>query len=234
MAVVQCPNCGANNPNGGRLLARCRQCRAYLAACRYCRYYDARMMDCTHPARPEELRITDPSESLNCSDFTRLAGPAGRTGLRVLRTAIVAGVLVLGALFAIVRGYQSATSLEPTVLLRTTVSSTSQINFGEGTFDVKAFVRNEADHRAREVQVFISGPGLVDLNCEQTDPPEAYAQGPGRSVCGWIGDLEPGDIGSVVFHFRPREPCQIKLTAQVTAANLEGPERIVIAGEVLP
>jgi hypothetical protein len=38
----------------------------------------------------------------------------------------------------------------------------------------------------------------------------------------------------VVFYFRPREPCQIKLTVQVTGANAEGPKRIVVAGEVLP
>jgi hypothetical protein len=191
-------------------------------------------MDCTHPARPEELRITDPSESLNCSDFTRVAGAVGRPSLRVLRTGVIAAIVVLAALFAIIGGYQSATSTGPSVLLRTTVSSTSELNFGEGTFDVRVFVRNEADYLARDVQVFVSGPSIVDLSCEWTDPPEAYDEGPGRSVCGWIGNLEPGQIGSVVFHFRPRQPCQIKLTAQVTAANLEGPKRIVIAGEVLP
>jgi hypothetical protein len=190
------------------------------------------MMDCIHPARPEELRITDPSESLNCPDFASIVHAS--SGVRLLRTAALAIIITLAVLFAVIRIYQSATTPAAEALLHATISATSQLNFGEGTFDVRVFVRNDAEHPAREVQVFISGPGMIDLTCEWTDPPEAYAEGPGNSVCGWLGDLAPGEIGSVVFYFRPREPCQIKLTVQVTGANVEGPRRIVVAGEVLP
>ena len=232
MVTVQCPNCGAINPNGKRLLARCQQCNVYLAACRYCLFYDKRMMDCTHPARPEELRITDPSESLNCPDFTALV--RGGSGRRVLRTAVLAIALTLAALFAGLRMYEATTTPAPEVLLHTVINTTPQLNLGEGTFDVKAFVRNDSEYTANEVQVFIAGPSMPDLVCEWTDPPEAYAEGPGRSISGWIGDLEPGQIGSVVFYFQPKEPTQIKLIAQVTSANVAGPQRLVIAGEVLP
>ncbi|MBN1458024.1 MAG: hypothetical protein JXA57_00715 [Armatimonadetes bacterium] len=232
MATVQCPNCGAINPNGKRLLARCQQCNVYMAACRYCQFYDRRMMDCTHPARPEELRITDPSESLNCADFTALG--RGRSLKRVLRTASIAIVVTLAALFGGIRIYEAATTAPPEVLLHTIINTTSQLNLGEGTFDVKAFVRNDSEHTAKDVQVFISGPSMPDLVCEWTDPPEAYAEGPGRSISGWIGDLDPGQVGSVFFYFQAKEATQIKLTAQVTSANVAGPQRIVLAGEVLP
>lgn len=232
MATVQCPSCGALNPNGKRLLARCQRCNVYLAACRYCEFYDKRMMDCVHPARPEELRITDPSESLNCPDFSALG--RGRALKRVLRTTLIAIVFTLAVLLAGIRVYEASTTPTPDVLLYTIINTTPQLNLGEGTFDVKTFVRNDSEYTAKEVQVFISGPSMPDLVCEWTDPPEAYAEGPGRSISGWIGDLEPGQVGSVFFYFQPREATQVKLMVRVISANVAGPRRIVVAGEVLP
>ena len=100
MAIVRCPRCGTINPNGRRRLARCRRCHEELAGCRYCTYYDPRLMDCTHPARPDWLRIVDARESLNCADFTSMltGGPARRQLLRVIRTGSMAGLGVMAHL----------------------------------------------------------------------------------------------------------------------------------------
>jgi hypothetical protein len=169
--------------------------------------------------------------SLNCPDFTPLARGGGG---RLLRVALIAIGITLAVLFAGMRIYEAATTPPPEVLLYTRISSTPEVNFGEGTFDVKVFVRNDAEYTAKEVQVFVSGRSMPDLMCEWTDPPDAYEEGPGQSISGWIGDLEPGQVGSVIFYFQPKKPDQVKLIARVAAANVEGPERIVIAGEVLP
>ncbi len=193
-------------------------------------------MDCTDAARPDWLRIVDATESLNCPDFTSLltvsrAARAG--GWRVLRTASIAAVLVALGMVGAVRLYEAATSPPAPVLLRATASVSADAAREEG-MDVKVLVRNEADRPAREVQVFVGGPGMPKLICEWTDPPEALVEATRTSVCGWVGNLEPGEIGWVQFHFTAEEPCDVKLVAQVTAANLEGPQKLTISGEILP
>ncbi|HUU54209.1 MAG TPA: hypothetical protein VMY87_04750 [Armatimonadota bacterium] len=235
MATVCCPSCGTINPDGQRKLARCFNCHEWLTACRYCTYYDARMMDCTHPSRPDWLRIVDATESLNCPDFTSLlSGPPARArGWRILRTALLATVLAALGLFGVVRAYEAATRPAPPVLLRASVSTSSDATRNTG-LDVKVLVRNEADYPAENVQVFIGGPGMRRIVCEWTEPPDALVEASRTSTCGWVGYLEPGEIGSVQFHFTATEPCQVKLVAHIAAANLEGPERITIEGEILP
>ena len=90
MVTVQCPNCGAINPNGKRLLARCQQCNVYLAACRYCLCYDKRMMDCTHPARPEELLAA--LRDQNPPIIATIAGGRVLLNLATVRTSQLAHV----------------------------------------------------------------------------------------------------------------------------------------------
>lgn len=235
MATVRCPNCGAINPNGRRLLARCRQCRAYMAACRFCVHYDRRMMDCIHPARPEELRITDPSESLNCSDFSSIADtPWGRARiLRIARTAFFVLALAFGGIFGGARLYEAAITPPPPVLLDARVVAPEEV-FRDAGYSVKIFVRNYADVAAEDVQVLLSGPMMHKLVCEDMDPPEAFIDAGPRVVSAWIGRIEPGEIGQVTFYFTPKEATDVKLRAQITAANLECPEQITIAGNILP
>jgi hypothetical protein len=193
------------------------------------------MMDCTHPARPDWLRITDATESVNCPDFDSLLS-RGRHRVspwRVLRTALVSLVLVGGAMYAVVRGYEAAVNPAPPVLLEAAVSVPSEATRDSG-FDVKILVRNAADYPANDVQVFLSGPSLPKLTCTSTDPPDAFIEATPRSTAAWIGRIEPGGIGAVQFHFTSEEPFQVKLVAQVVAANLEGPQKVTVAGEILP
>jgi len=193
------------------------------------------MMDCTHPARPDWLRIVDATESLNCADFTSIlvGAPARARGWRILRTAVIAAVLAGIGFLGAVRAYEVVTRPPPPVLLRASVSVPAEATRTTG-FDVKILILNEADYPAEEVQVFISGPSLRNIVCEWIDPPEAFVEATPTSACGWVGYLEPGAIGSVLFHFSAEEACQVKLVAQVVAANLEGPHRVPIEGEILP
>jgi len=192
-------------------------------------------MDCTHPARPDWLRIVDATESLNCADFTSIlvGAPARARGWRILRTAVIAAVLAGIGFLGAVRAYEVVTRPPPPVLLRASVSVPAEATRTTG-FDVKILILNEADYPAEEVQVFISGPSLRNIVCEWIDPPEAFVEATPTSACGWVGYLEPGAIGSVLFHFSAEEACQVKLVAQVVAANLEGPHRVPIEGEILP
>ena len=235
MSTVRCPSCGTVNVNGRRKLARCRNCHEWLTACRYCTYYDARLMDCTHSARPDWLRIVDATEALNCPDFTSLlvGAPARARGWRILRTAVIAAVLAGLGFLGAVRAYEAAIRPPPPVLLRASVSVPTEATRSTG-FDLKIFVRNEADYPAQDVQVFISGPAMRNIVCEWIEPPEAFVEATPTSACGWVGYLEPGAIGWVQFHFTAEEACQVKLVAQVVAANLEGPHRVPIEGEILP
>ena len=235
MATVRCPKCGTINPNGRRRLARCSRCHEALGKCRYCRYYNPQMMDCTHPSRPEELKIVDLDQVLNCVDFSSLFTTAAARSrvLSVLRTALIALVGGLIAMFGVIRIYQIATEVPPPVLLRATVSAPDECIRDAG-LDIKVLVLNNADHPAEDVQVLISGLSMPHLTCQSVDPPEAFAEATRKSVSAWIGRLEPGDIGSVAFHFLPSKEGKVDLVAQVIAANMEGPQKIAIKGNVLP
>ncbi len=177
----------------------------------------------------------DSGESLNCPDFTSiLTGSPIRSHLwRLLRTAAIAVVLSLGVFLGGVRVYEAMTRPPPPVYLRAKVSAPGEC-FRESGFDVKVLVLNEADFPAEDVQVFISGPTMPKLIWQSVEPSEAFVEWTERTACAWVGRLEPGEIGSVDFHFLPEEAGTVKLVAQIVAANLEGPERIAIEGQILP
>jgi hypothetical protein len=64
-------------------------------------------MDCTHAARPDWLRITDATESLNCPDFSSLLADVEPALVwRLLRTAPLTAILG-GGVFAW-SGYEAA------------------------------------------------------------------------------------------------------------------------------
>ena len=235
MPTVQCPNCRATNPNGRRLLARCRMCHVNLSACRYCQSYDARMMDCTHPARPDWLRITDPTEALNCADFTSIVSGAGaRVRLRqVIRTGVIAAVLALAAMLGTVRLYHVVTQPGPSVPLRATVSAPAEASADAG-FPIKVLLLNQGQQPAKGVQVVIGGKSIRNFVCQGIEPPECFVEATARRACARIKRVEPGAIGSVTFYFTPREPGEVQLVAQVTAENAKAPERVLIEAEILP
>ena len=236
MATVQCPICGTTNPNGRRRAARCRRCRETLGKCRYCHHYDARLLDCVHPAHPMEDRIVDADAELNCLEFDSIlvtAGPAPRRLLALLRTALIAVAATLAVMFGVIRLHGGLTRPLPPVLLRASVS-TPPVSFQDSGLDVKVLVRNEADHPARDVEVRISGQSMLHLTCQYVRPSEAFLNATRRSVSALLGDLEPGEIGSVVFHFVAAQPGELDMTAHVTAANMEGPQKLSIEGEVVP
>ena len=151
----------------------------------------------------------------------------------LLRTGAVTTVVGLLAVFAFICLYSRPTRPLPPVLLKASVSSPG-VCFRESGFDVKVLVRNQADHTARDVEVSIYGRSMSHLTCQYVDPPEAYFEGPARAACALVGDLEPGDIGSVLFHFAAARAGELDLTAHVTAANLEGVQKLPIEGEVVP
>jgi len=235
MPTVQCPNCRATNPNGRRLLARCRICHVNLAACRYCTSYDPRMMDCTHPARPDWLRITDPSEALNCADFASIvSGARARVRLRqVIRTGVIAAVLALAAMLGTVRLYHGLSQPGPATVLRASVSAPAEATADAG-FPVRVLLLNQGEQPARRVQVVIGGKSIRNLVCQGIEPPECFVEATPRRACAQIKRVEPGAIGSVTFYFTPREPGEVKLVAQVTADNAKAPERVPVEAEILP
>ena len=236
MATVRCPKCGTINPNGRRRLARCRRCREALGKCRYCEHYDPRMQDCTHPARESGVRVLDADEVLNCPEFssTLVAGAPGRRRLlRVLRTALVAIVGTLLLMLGAIRVYHRVTELPPPVLLRASVSAPA-VSFQDDGFDVTVLVRNQAEHAARQVEVIISGRSMRHLTCDRVEPAEAFLGGSGQSVRALVGDLQPREIGSLLFHFTAQETGEMDLAAHVIAANVEGSVRVPIEGEVVP
>jgi hypothetical protein len=235
MAAVRCPKCGTINPNGHQRLARCARCREALGKCRYCHFFNARMIDCTHPARPEELRIVDLDQVLNCRDFTTLLTPSPpRERLfRLLRTAAIAVVASLVVMLGAVRLYRLVTQVPPPVLLDAAVSVPEEC-YQESGLDITLLVKNKADHAAKDVQVVISGQTMPRLTCQYVEPPEAFAEATSKSTSAWLGEIAPGDIASVSFHFQPQKAGKVDLLARVVAENMEGPTRIHIDTEVLP
>ncbi len=235
MPTVRCPSCGAANPNGRRRLARCRICREALGKCRYCKHYDARLLDCTHLSHRLDERILDADATLNCPEFDStlvISRLPHRFPLALLRTAALCAAALLLMLAAIYLYTRPPRPLPP-VFLKTSVAVPG-ITFRESGFDVTVLVRNQAEHTARDVQVTIHGPSLPHLTCQYIDPPEAYLEGAPKSVCALVGDLEPGEIGSVLFHFLASRPGEFDLTAHVTATNFEAVQTVPIEGEVVP
>ncbi len=117
--------------------------------------------------------------------------------------------------------------------LKTSATAPS-ISFLDDGFDLSVLVQNEADHPARDVHIVVLGRSMRHLTCQYMDPPECYAEGPPRSACALLGDIESGGTRSVLFHFMAAEAGELDLTAQVSAANLEGVEKLPIEGEVVP
>ena len=193
------------------------------------------MMDCTHPARPDWLRITDPSEALNCADFTSIVSGAGaRVRLRqVIRTGLIAALLALAAMLGTVRLYHGLTQPGPSVPLRASVSAPAEASADAG-FPVKVLLLNQGEHPANGVQVVIGGKSIRNLVCQGVEPPECFVEATARRACARIKRVEPGAIGSVTFYFTAREPGEVKLVAQVTAENARAPERVLIEAEILP
>jgi len=194
------------------------------------------MLDCTHPGHRLDEPIVDADAVLNCLDFaSTLAGPrpAGRrASWAVLRTAVLTTAAVSLLLFGLVRFYGGPASAPP-VMLKASASIPS-ISFLDDGFDVSVLVQNEDDHPAKDVHITVLGRSMRHLTCQYMDPPECYAEGLPRTACAQLGDLEPNEIRSVLFHFMAAQAGELDLTAHVTAANLEGIEKIPIEGEVVP
>jgi hypothetical protein len=193
-------------------------------------------LDCTHPARREDLRVLDADAVLNCLDFSStllISEEVQRSLWPVVRTAMIAIALTLGGMFGMIRLYGALMQPPPPVLLRTSVSTPS-VTFQESGFDVKVLVLNEADRPARDVTVFIRGRSMAYLTCQSLEPPDAFVEESPQLTCALIGDLQPGEIGSVGFHFLASQPGELDLVAQVTAANVVGPQKMPIEGEVVP
>ena len=235
MATVRCPICGTINPNGRRRLARCRRCRELLGKCRYCDHYDARLLDCTHVSHRLDEKIVDPDAVLTCLDFesSLVAERKRRPAPRLVRTAPLAALAAILAIFGFIHIYRGATLPPPPALLRASVSVPS-VSFLESGFDVKVLVRNEAERPAQEVEVYITGRSLRRLTCQYIQPPEAFLESSANSVRTLVGDLQPGEIRWVLFHFMAARAGELDLTAHVTAANVPTPQKLQISGEVLP
>lgn len=194
------------------------------------------MLDCTHPGHRLDEPIVDADAVLNCPDFaSTLAAPrpGRRASWAVLRTAVLTTAAVSLLLFGLVRFYGGPGDAPPPVMLKASASVPS-VSFLDDGFDVSVLVQNEDDHLARDVRITLLGRSMRHLTCQYMDPPECYAEGPPRAACAQLGDLEPSEIRSVLFHFMAAQAGELDLRAQVTAANLEGVEKLSIEGEVVP
>jgi hypothetical protein len=236
VAAVRCPKCGTINPDGRRRLARCNRCHEPLGKCRYCQHYDPRLLDCTSSARRTDDRIVDADAALNCPEFITLLDRGGYAGAIPWRALLRTGLIALAGsaflMLALLRSLIPA-SPPPPVVLEADVGVPSTA-FQEDGFEVTVFVLNHADHAAEQVQVLLSGSSMPYLVCRGMDPPEAFVDASPRSACALLGDLQPGDIRSVCFHFLAERPGEVRLVANVTATNLEAPTRVPVACQVLP
>ena len=232
VATVRCPKCGAVNPNGRRRLARCRVCHEKLGKCRYCEHYDPRQLDCTHPARRPDEKIVDADAVLDCPEFSSLLARRRlpyRIGRATLRTTLIAVVLIASA-FVLRHLLEPAEA--PPVLLRVNARAPESC-FQEDGFPVQVFVANQTEEVAENVRVFLSGGGLRTLTCQSVTPSEAFLEETPTVVGAGIGNLRPGEIGTVEFHFVANQCGEVALTALVVADNLPTPTKLSIEGEVL-
>jgi hypothetical protein len=233
VTTVRCPKCGTINPDGGRRLARCRSCHEALGKCRYCRYYDPRQLDCTHLARRTDERILDADEVLNCPDFeTTLAGRPPSRLVPILRTTLLSAALGLGFMLGLIRlvGPRKA---PPPAFLRTSVTAPATV-FQEEGLEIKMFVRNEAEQPASDIRVYISGRSMRQLICQSVEPAEAFEEATPQYACAWLGELGPGEIGTVSFRFSANVTGKLDLAARVTAANVSTPDTTPIECEIVP
>lgn len=234
MAAVRCPKCGAVNPDGNRRLARCVSCHEPLGKCRYCRYYDSRLLDCTSLARATHERILDADEALNCPQFSTLLTLKARRPFPLLRYARTAAIgLVIGA--GLMLGLSRLTAPKPQapVVFRTSVNAPETV-FGEDPINVRVFAANQSEKPAQEVRVAIGGRDLRRLTVQSVDPPESFEEATPQLVTAYLGELQPGQIGSVAFRFTASETGELNLTIFVSAANLPVAERTAINCEVVP
>jgi hypothetical protein len=235
VATVRCPKCGAINPDGRRRLGRCGRCHEALGKCRYCRHYDPRMMDCTHLSRRTDERIVDADAVLDCPDFSSLLVTAGLPSFfhrPLVRTTLLGLVLAVPVLLGLLR-LLTPPPPPPPAAIKVSARATPA-SFLEDGFDVTVFVHNQADHPATEVRVFVSGRSMSHLICQYVDPPETFEDASPRATSAFLGDLQPGQIKSVQFHFRSTRASELALVTHVTAANLDVLTRVPLSCEVLP
>lgn len=235
MATIRCPICGTINPNGKRRLARCRRCHEDLAGCRYCLHYHPHMMDCLHPARPDWLRITDPTESVNCPDFTTTLNTsrAHTQTINLFRTAVVTVTLSLIVIFGGMGIYHAMTGGGAETTLTAVANAPGETTTEEG-LTVRVTVTNEGARLARQVEVRVGGKSLRDLRCDAVEPEGCAIERGKRDIRARIALIEPGNTASFGFHFRPEEPGEVKLVAQVVAANAKSMPSMTVQSEILP
>lgn len=232
MTAVRCPQCGTISPDGNRRLARCASCHEPLGKCRYCRYFDPRLLDCTHLARATHERILDPDEALNCPQFsTRLTLGPSRSLLPFVRTVAIGLVVGLGLMLGLSR--LTAPRPPPEVSFRTSVSAPESV-FGEDPIEIKVFALNESEKLAEEVRISIGGRGVRRLTLQSVEPPECFEDATPQRVTAYLGELQSGEIGSVIFRFTASDAGRLDLAAYVTATNLPAPEKAPISCEVVP
>jgi hypothetical protein len=191
------------------------------------------LQDCTHLARASNERVLDADEALNCPQFqTRLPDRApARRVLPALRTLIIGTVVGLGLMFGLSR--LVAPKASAPISLRTSVSAPATM-FSEDPLDIKVFVQNQADQPAEDVRVALAGQGMRGLTCQSVDPAECFEEATPQRVTAYLGEIPPGDIGRVAFRLSPGGTGRFAISAVVTAAALEVPDRTQIEVEVVP
>jgi len=190
------------------------------------------MLDCTHTARRPDEKIVDADAVLDCPEFSSLLARRRlpfRAPRAALRTTLIAMVLIASA-FALRHLLEPAEA--PPVLLRANARAPESC-FQEDGFPVQVFVSNQTEDVAQNVRVFLSGSGLKTLTCQSVTPSEAFLEETPTAVCAGMGNLRPGEIGTVEFHFVANQCGEVALTALVVADNLPTPTRLDIQGEIL-
>jgi hypothetical protein len=178
----------------------------------------------------------DADEALNCAEFvsTLEAGARPRRMASSLaRTAAVAAALGLTALLGLSYLYRERgmPGVGPPLRVRATVP---EVSFQDDGLDVRILVVNGAEYTAEGVTVVIRGPSMRYLAWQYTEPPAFHLAGTTRAPQALLGDLAPGEVGSVLFHLQADRAGELNLTARATAANIEGAAAARIEGEIVP
>jgi hypothetical protein len=190
------------------------------------------LLDCTHLERATNERILDADEALNCPRFsTRLTLGPSRSVLPYVRTTAIGLVVGLGLMLGLSR--LVAPKPAPPVSFRTSVSAPDSV-FSEDPIEIKVFALNESEKPAEDVRIFVAGRSVRQLTLQSVEPPECFEDATPQRVTAYLGELQPGDIGFIIFRFTASDAGELDLAAYVTATNLPAPEKTPISCEVVP
>lgn len=149
----RCPKCRTLVSIKGPSFPLCSKCGEYLLKCRYCQYLDTQTRECTNPdvvdleasGLTASRRVQDIDAIVNCDlHAATIVYDPRREAARVLRTALIAGIIALAvglAAYAAVLGYTRVSEAEKKPDIEVRVSYDEEVDV-EDTLNISFYIRN--------------------------------------------------------------------------------------------